>query len=683
MLPTSTPSLQPTTARPTSTKTALIGAWDPAWVANDVAVHPSGDYAYVVGGHDGFSVIDLRDPARPQEVASLSDVDGWEVVTADDITSVRRRSYYVEAGGDQVIVSMANSIHWFDASDPIRPQEIDSKGIGSTWGYWARIALGPGWLYAHEPGLLLLDGSNGFGEERYLGINARGDARANDTHLYVANGSSGIEVFDMRVIEEARAVASFEPTWDAERIALSGDRAYVVGGPFEPKHGLYVLDISNPAHLVQIAAREASLEIGLEGGAAWNAVDVDALGQIVALLSSDGRDYHLEVFDAGELDSPSSGQSPVPLGSVPLVGQGAPGEPRVRLAGDLAVISLGEQGLRVVDISQPSAPRLTGSVETVIGVYDVDVEGDMAYAVTWEHGLRIVDMTEPMSPIERGFYDPPAWVQAVAVSDGIAYVCEADLQILDVSDPERPQPLARWDVPDPDGGSSENTALDVWVDGDTSYLSSSTLPLVVLDVSNPEEPRELGRLEGGGVGGQLFVEDGLAYVASGWEGLRIVDLHDPEHPTELGVYRDPGWTYDATRPGGLWAAQDVWVDGDTAFIAAADDGLHIVDVSDAGRPRLLRHVLPQQIHNRHSPSINGVTGARGQLILAFGYGFLQIVDVAELLAADDDEVSRTWWEQRGIISEGGNRRFVIDEGRMFVAAGLAGLRVFDLSAVIE
>ena len=40
-------------------------------------------------------------------------------------------------------------------------------------------------------------------------------------------------------------------------------------------------------------------------------------------------------------------------------------------------------------------------------VLDVDVAGDYAYVAAWEAGLRVVDVSVPSAPVERGFYDTP------------------------------------------------------------------------------------------------------------------------------------------------------------------------------------------------------------------------------------------------------------------------------------
>lgn len=74
----------------------------------------------------------------------------------------------------------------------------------------------------------------------------------------------------------------------------------------------------------------------------------------------------------------------------------------------------------------------------------------------------------------------------------------------------------------------------------------------------------------------IFVQGNYAYLAAGRAGLRIVDIAEPARPVEVGAFTPPA------DP--LWAADRVTVQGNYAYIAAGPAGLRIIDISAPARP---------------------------------------------------------------------------------------------------
>lgn len=660
----------------------LLGAWDPAWVAHDVALDPAGDLAYVAGGHDGFSVVDLREPERPREIARLASLDDPPRALED---AMQRRAWLrVAADRRRAFLSGWNTILWIDLSDPTRPRRRDELACCGTFMAWTPIALGPGRLYASEVlesdlASFPLDAPTGFGEGRAIALRGRwNDAAADEERLVLAQGVGGLDIVDLRDPAGPRVQPGYEDQGDAERVALVGSTAYVVGGDVAGLRGLSVLDLSVPARPIEVARRGPDLDLGREGPRMLHgALDVAAGAGRLALLSTfDGRDHLLELLD------PSDPDAEAPLGALRLTGQGAAGEPRVDLAGDLAAVALGEQGLRIVDVSAPRAPRLLGAIEAVAAVYDVGVQGDLAFAVAGAHGLRVLDVADPRKPSELGSFDPDAPVRCVAIQGTLAAACAGDLRLLEVGDPARPVEIGRWAPPEAETGTSDRPLRAVALRDGLAFLSGAGADLRVLDLAEPARPRELARLEGQGQGGPIQLRDELAFVAAGWGGLVIVDVADPAHPVELGRYRPESWRLDVGRPDLIRAAVDVWVDGDLALVAAEEDGLHLLDVSDPGRPVLRRRFEPLPVHNRHAPVVHAVLGVGERVVIASGYGILEVYDIDELLGPEPAG-ERPIQPLRQLLMEGANRRFAVEGEHLYVASSLAGLRILDRAAVFE
>jgi hypothetical protein len=62
-------------------------------------------------------------------------------------------------------------------------------------------------------------------------------------------------------------------------------------------------------------------------------------------------------------------------------------------------------GLRIIDVANPSAPYEKGYLDTDDVAQGVAVEGGFAYVADYGDGLRVVDVSNPDAPVEVGRYD--------------------------------------------------------------------------------------------------------------------------------------------------------------------------------------------------------------------------------------------------------------------------------------
>jgi hypothetical protein len=77
-------------------------------------------------------------------------------------------------------------------------------------------------------------------------------------------------------------------------------------------------------------------------------------------------------------------------------------------------------GLRILNATDPASPFEVGYWETPGEAWSVQVLGDYAYVADWETGLRIVNISDPYSPIEQAFYEIPC--RFVTVEKNIAFM---------------------------------------------------------------------------------------------------------------------------------------------------------------------------------------------------------------------------------------------------------------------
>ena len=146
----------------------------------------------------------------------------------------------------------------------------------------------------------------------------------------------------------------------------------------------------------------------------------------------------------------------------------------------------------------------------------VAVSGDYVYVADYADGLRIIDVSNPTNPAEAGFFDTDDLAYGVAVSGNYAYVADyADgLRILDVSNFAVPAEVGFFD--------SRSLAVSVVVSGNYAYIADLFDGLRIIDVSIKSNPIEVGFFDKGGDVSGVAVSGGYAYLADGRAGLYIV-----------------------------------------------------------------------------------------------------------------------------------------------------------------
>ncbi|HSJ26134.1 MAG TPA: Ig-like domain-containing protein [Longimicrobiales bacterium] len=242
----------------------------------------------------------------------------------------------------------------------------------------------------------------------------------------------------------------------------------------------------------------------------------------------------------------------------------------------------GTSALHIVDISDPYNPREVGrwrspSVSAGGSLHDVDVQDGMAYLSNWNDGLIILDVGNGMrggSPSNPVFvsqykYDlndlyrqveaagGPGFIRGThtawrhrdyvfiadevfpasdveGASDAAASRAYGRLQVLDISDIDRPRSVAWYE---PEFGGVHN----VWVAGDTLYLGAYNAGFRTFDISGElrgdlrAQQREMVHVNTADMNAHpsgintamtwgVVVKDGLAYVNDNNNGLWIIRM---------------------------------------------------------------------------------------------------------------------------------------------------------------
>ena len=139
--------------------------------------------------------------------------------------------------------------------------------------------------------------------------------------------------------------------------------------------------------------------------------------------------------------------------------------------------------LRIVDVSQPAAPRELGAYPARgEHLTDVAVVEPYALLITWDPDrtggpgrstLYVVDVGDPTRPVERGAYPLPTVAWRLAVDGTRAYLAgESTVRALDISDPLQPQDRGWYELP----GFIQSLAAY----GDHMYVATGEAGLTIL-----------------------------------------------------------------------------------------------------------------------------------------------------------------------------------------------------------
>ena len=230
------------------------------------------------------------------------------------------------------------------------------------------------------------------------------------------------------------------------------------------------------------------------------------------------------------------------------------------------VYAVSDWGLEIFDLETPSRPQLIGRISTPGNAQGITVSGEMAYVADGAAGVTLIDVQSPANPRLVKTVENFESARRVKIANDKAYVVDINqgLQIYDLNEMhnlQSPQTIGTY--------PTDAAALDVWVDGDTVYLSDDKQGFQILDFAFINIPAFAGIVDILAL--DFEVEGGYAYVASG--NMRIVDVRNRLKPRKISSIQTPGIATGIKHRNGY------------AYLTDSQSGLYVVDVRNRLRPR--------------------------------------------------------------------------------------------------
>jgi hypothetical protein len=255
--------------------------------------------------------------------------------------------------------------------------------------------------------------------------------------------------------------------------------------------------------------------------------------------------------------------------------------------------------LQVVDLSEPSQPKIVGSHPVTVEAMRLAVMGDHVYVLD-DPLLRVFDVSKPSEPRAVGSCELGEHLWDLAVQGAFAYVTDVgSVRVIDLKDPTMPRQVGRCEVPDAQG---------ITISGDYAYIACDIEGMHVVDIAKPETPKEVGVFSEPAGAADVTIAGQHAFIVGGEDAvtLWIADISDRARPTRVCKYGD-------------WIAGSVAVDGKLAYLAGGD--LDILDISD-----LANLAAPKKVGSYNDVGFVTALGNHVYVIGDEGFSILRVVD---------------------------------------------------------
>jgi hypothetical protein len=219
----------------------------------------------------------------------------------------------------------------------------------------------------------------------------------------------------------------------------------------------------------------------------------------------------------------------------------------------------------IVQAQDSLGMRCVSTLDYWSDVYYLQMVGNLAYMSSGYSGLRIMDLSDPVNPLEIGRSPWSPWDYliniGVYVKDSLAYLTyDNEGRVLDVSDPTHPTEIHHWYL--------DYTPIIRFVHGDVAVgVDQETAHPYLMDISDWNNVQVTSDLLYANSSWPVGMVDDYLCLA-GWR-VEMYDISDPWNPVLIASVGE-----------GVPAV----LSGDYLYSATAHDGVHIYDVSDPLNP---------------------------------------------------------------------------------------------------
>ncbi len=404
------------------------------------------------------------------------------------------------------------------------------------------------------------------------------------TTLYAVTMYGGLHALDISEDRKIGLVSKALPKVPGcDGIVLRESKAYMACNP----GGLFIVDVSDRKNLKVLFEQEkpagASFSIALVGDYAY------------VVNTSDNT---LDIFNVNNPQKIEKAGM-FPFSALPEGGQTGGSVSSVRPCGDHLCLAAAQDGLIILDLSNPEKPVIAGRLDTQVAS-GLTVKGNTVYLADDMDGIHVIDISDPGSPREIGQLATAVGGWEFSVKEHGERGLTLDGNRLFVTDPAYGLTLIETDNSGTLTRSGEymtplpDVLTNIQLDQNTAYITGRNSGFRVVDVANPADPKELAydderknlytQYPTG-----LKVSGGFAYISDGNYPFHIYNVHNPSKPVQVGAL------YDEAASDGAF---DVILNKNLAYLSGwglkdafyPGKGLWVVDIKDPAGPKAVNFV---------------------------------------------------------------------------------------------
>jgi hypothetical protein len=511
----------------------LIGYVRDVGQGKDVRYDASRGVAFVASVQFGVSVVDVRNANAPvvlgsslppfqadkiaftgNTVVTLAGSTGLTVTDVADLAHPVRKGFL---SGVYRTVAASGSYAWVSETIPGNPATVDFIAVNVA-----------------EPANPRVVGRTSLGAVAVTGIAVRGN------YAYVAAGTAGLKVFDIsqptspRVVKTVTVAAN---TW-CTALALYDRYLYLTTSATT-----IVYDLGSPAAPAEIGritttasatAATASRFFAVQGSLlkAYNVTTPSAPAWLSSTsnLGTQGLDASAETLFLASPDVDEANgdgglylhqATVVPPAEISNVFKGFDNWD-VAADGAVAVLTANALGLRVIDLTDPTAPVIA---KTMAGRFrEAAMDGSLAFVAQVIPGnpsttdIVVLDVGNPTAPVERGRLGlGGVGVTDMTVVSGYLYVGlgDAGIKVVSFANPASPTVVA--------SRSTASGARSLTSAGKTVFVGAVS-HILAFDATQPNNPAQIGSLAS--TPSAVAAGEGSLYALVGTE-LHRFDVSDP------------------------------------------------------------------------------------------------------------------------------------------------------------
>lgn len=202
-------------------------------------------------------------------------------------------------------------------------------------------------------------------------------------------------------------------------------------------------------------------------------------------------------------------------------------------------VAEGERGIKVVDISEVSRPRLLADCPTLGTARSISLKGRYAFVADGSAGVTVLDISEPRRPKLISNYNTRGYTYTCSILGKYAFLADGTkLRVIDISKVNRLREVCSYKPLPPDylpafprvlSDVTPVSTVDVWGSGGYLFVANTDF-FTVLNVSNARKPIQLYTQPLKCVRLYADKDSKLLFVNGAEYGYWVFDISQPAQP---------------------------------------------------------------------------------------------------------------------------------------------------------